>query len=252
MSDKLWATPKGTDGERGGRGDLLAMARGYQMAHNGTLLNDSSQLTLFAEAFPVSRTVSLVDVPAPTTSVTCGPTSLDSFASLNPDGSWRKTSQGYCQVLLVGSLDPFSETCPRAGMTRSGTAYRRPPLAPLTDAIASGWLPTPSAESYGTNHGGSAGRVGPIRPSLETMARQNLWPTPTAQDASNNAGSSQFGPGSLPLNAAIGGALNPTWIEWLMGYPLEWTVCAAWATVSSRRSRDGSHRRSPAAHREEW
>ena len=39
-------------------------------------------------------------------------------------------------------------------------------------------LPTPSAVSYGSNQGGGAGRVGPVRPSLETMARLQMWPTP--------------------------------------------------------------------------
>jgi hypothetical protein len=54
----------------------------------------SGQLTLFAEAFPASRTRWLADVPAPQTSATSGHSSLDSFASVNPDGSWRKTCQG--------------------------------------------------------------------------------------------------------------------------------------------------------------
>jgi len=49
-----------------------------------------------------------------------------------------------------------------------------------------------------------------------------MWPTPTGQDASNNAGNSQYERNSLPLNA-VGGALNPTWVEWLMGYPSGWT-----------------------------
>jgi hypothetical protein len=26
----------------------------------------------------------------------------------------------------------------------------------------------------------------------------------------------------IPLNALIGGPLNPRWIEWLMGWPIEW------------------------------
>jgi hypothetical protein len=36
------------------------------------------------------------------------------------------------------------------------------------------------------------------------------------------------------------GPLNPTWVEWLMGFPLEWTVCEPSATPSSRRSPSGS------------
>jgi hypothetical protein len=32
------------------------------------------------------------------------------------------------------------------------------------------------------------------------------------------------------LNDQIGGKLNPMWVEWLMGWPLGWTDCAASAT----------------------
>ena len=28
---------------------------------------------------------------------------------------------------------------------------------------------------------------------------------------------------SAPLNVVAGGSLNPTWVEWLMGWPLGWT-----------------------------
>lgn len=64
-------------------------------------------------------------------------------------------------------------------------------------------LPTPSASSYGTNQGGGMGRVGPIRPSLQTMARRGLWPTPTVQDSANDGGPAQFERNSVPLNAAV-------------------------------------------------
>jgi hypothetical protein len=85
------------------------------------------------------------------------------------------------------------------------------------------------------------------------------WPTPTAQDAKNDAGPSQWERNSDPLNVAVkreewrtptahdwknhekstqvylsdqveqpspatnGGQLNPTWVEWLMGFPLGFT-----------------------------
>ena len=63
-----------------------------------------------------------------------------------------------------------------------------------------------------------------------------MLPTPTAQDASNNGGPSQYHRNSLPLNAVAGGSLNPTWVEWLMGFPLGWTALDALETQSSRRS----------------
>src|SRR5262245_25388543 len=119
-----WPTPRTTDGERGGRGDLLAKLRGYAMAHNGTDVPPASnQLSLFAEDSLANRTPPLDDAWVPPTSAISGRTSPESFASLNPDGSWRKTCQGYSQVMLDGSLETFCETWPRAGMTRSGTAY---------------------------------------------------------------------------------------------------------------------------------
>jgi hypothetical protein len=73
-----------------------------------------------------------------------------------------------------------------------------------------------------------------------SLAEQVMWPTPTVQDASNNGGDSQYNRNSLPLNAAIGGSLNPTWVEWLMGFPLEWTVLEVSATQLFRKSRKSS------------
>jgi len=55
------------------------------------------------------------------------------------------------------------------------------------------------------------------------ITERGLWPTPTTQDASNNGGPSQHERNSKPLNAEVGGSLNPTWVEWLMGFPEGWT-----------------------------
>ena len=85
------------------------------------------------------------------------------------------------------------------------------------------WLPTPSASRDGTNVGGGMGRTGKVRPSLDTMASKDLWPTPTVQDAANNGAPSQHRRNNKPLNAEAGGALSPDWVEWLMGWPIGWT-----------------------------
>ena len=58
---------------------------------------------------------------------------------------------------------------------------------------------------------------------------EKTWPTPTVQDSANDGGPSQWKRNTPPLNVAVkdspesGGQLNPTWVEWLMGWPLGWT-----------------------------
>jgi hypothetical protein len=73
-------------------------------------------------------------------------------------------------------------------------------------------------------------------------AQVKMYPTPTSSSGGSNATSpavTERGHGTN-LAAAIGGALNPTWVEWLMGFPLGWTVLEHWVTRSSRKSRKSS------------
>lgn len=171
-----------------------------------------------------------------------------------------------------GDWTALSRNLPPSGMTCGGRCYPLEKLEPHikgTDGFA--WLPTPSASSYGSNQGGAAGRVGRKRYSLESMAKYNLWPTPTSKMTNrsreaweahrarpnNKSGGMdltvwvQKHPGpywptpqardgtarghqspekrkagghSVGLGDAIGGQLNPEWVEWLMGFPLDWTA----------------------------
>jgi DNA (cytosine-5)-methyltransferase 1 len=57
-----------------------------------------------------------------------------------------------------------------------------------------------------------------------------VWPTPTAMNATGGAALCKWGGSGAraKLRAAISpeelnGALNPTWVEWLQGFPLGWT-----------------------------
>lgn len=105
-------------------------------------------------------------------------------------------------------------------------------------------LPTPSASSYGSNQGGAAGRTGPVRHSLESMARNSMWPTPASRDYRfpNKKSYTERGGGKKgeQLPNAVGGPLNPTWVAWLMGFPIEWLNCAPSGTRSSRKLRQSS------------
>jgi DNA (cytosine-5)-methyltransferase 1 len=58
--------------------------------------------------------------------------------------------------------------------------------------------------------------------------------TPTARDwRSGKASEETHARNSRPLSEQIGGSLNPTWVEWLMGWPLGWTDLKPLATAKS-------------------
>jgi hypothetical protein len=82
---------------------------------------------------------------------------------------------------------------------------------------------------------------------VDLAAAVRMWPTPLARDYKTPGMSKERlatrGPDNLTsaMRMTEGtGALNPTWVEWLMGFPSEWTVLDASAMPSSRRSRKSS------------
>jgi hypothetical protein len=165
--------------------------------------------------------------------------------------SW-KTSQHS----LFGGFSEFSETLPRSGMTRNGTVYQLHTLAPITDVTESGSWPTPTVIDATLRATWKKGQKGRHSTQLAHLANDGrihlgpkLWPTPNAGDykaGMSNAPNRQQS--SLPRTVGIvegvssgkRGGLNPTWVEWLMGFPLKWTVCEAWETQLSRKSRKRS------------
>jgi hypothetical protein len=183
-----------------------------------------------------------------------------SFARYDPATSSWKTSR----VSLDGEWETYSETWPRAGTTLSGIAYQRQPSVPHISETESGSWPTPksqdakhgAATAYELEH---ADKWAPYHLHVAIAARA-LWPTPAARDwRSGKASPETMARNSRPLNEAVvswptpqardhrtgeahrvgdparhggwnlndwvGGQLNPTWVEWLMGYPPGWTDC---------------------------
>lgn len=150
-----------------------------------------------------------------------GPISGASFAKWNPDTSSWRTSQ----LTFPGLGDESSVTWPRAGGVSNGTAYLRLPLALRTSAIVYSlslheeWLQNMVLE----------GR-------LAMLASSGLLPTPTRGD-SNGSGSAGYSTASgrsegTTLSDSIDGPrlgrsmerrLNPAFVEWMLGLPVEWT-----------------------------
>ena len=51
----------------------------------------------------------------------------------------------------------------------------------------------------------------------------SFLPTPTSHNAKEGAYPAEYTRKTPTLSAQIGGKINPTWNEWRMGWPLDWT-----------------------------
>ena len=162
------------------------------------------------------------------------------FAKLDPVTSLWKTRQ--CS--LFEDLDKSLETWPRWGMMRDGACLELAMPERPTSGSEYGYLdtwPTPTVNGWRSEgailqlremvdagvltEGMAEGMAeGTLRP-----ARMRTWATPCAGDyRSPNLNPCKNGQKIEPssghaLPAQVGGQLNPTWVEWLMGWAIGWT-----------------------------
>jgi hypothetical protein len=143
---------------------------------------------------------------------------------------------------------------PRSGMTRNGTLYLRPRSAPRISGSASSLWPTPNtSDGMGSRTSSDQAILTGKRPSGAKVqvslrdairrrelqkTKHGLWTTPTADDTGHRK--DRYAQGGTALSTQAGGQLNPTWVEWLMGFPLGHTDLEPSATPSSRKSRNTS------------
>ncbi len=179
----------------------------------------SEQLTLFAEDSPASRTVLPGSDEARRMTATSGRNIAALLNLRGPVGLLVKTclashipcsTRSYLtwKIYTTKSLRLIF----RLSHSTRGISGDDCSLWPTTKASPSG------PDFARLNRPGSGGD------DLATaVARSALGTTPTAQDAKNNGGPSQYQRDTLPLNAVAGGPLNPEWVEWLMGFPIGWT-----------------------------
>lgn len=152
--------------------------------------------------------------------------------------SWRTS-----QRCLVEGLTVFSQTWPRSGLMRNGIAYQLPPLVPLMRGTASGLWQTPVADDKINRSAGKWNSRG--EPKLSAQVK--LWPTPTRVTRTGGAALCKWGGSrsraklrTMVTPEELNGALNPAWVEWLMGFPIGWTELERSVTQSSHKSRKSS------------
>jgi hypothetical protein len=213
-------------------------------------------LTSYLAAFP-ARTLAQPD-EAPVLKESdpeCGVIWRESLAKYDQDSSTWKTPQ--CSLLEDSTK--YLGTWPRWGLMRDGVSYRQQTLVPRIKEIGSGLWATPSA-SDGQRGGTITDKMTgqsltqmvntpakwPTPTTMDCIHRsreswekaqnrprqgKNLiklgdigyWPTPTAHNAKETNAPSESQRNTPTLASQAGGTLNPTWVEWLMGWPLGWT-----------------------------
>ena len=119
---------------------------------------------------------------------------------------------------------------------------------PVTEMVT---VPTPTATDFSK----TTATYDPKAPSLsgrtlgvfaKTYPENNTWPTPTAglkkhstkkEYWENRIQKGRQNDTQMAVYKSTGsGTLNPTWVEWLMGYPLDWTDLNHSETVSYLKS----------------
>ena len=166
---------------------------------------------------------------------------------------------GACLWKTARSLFPedlpwSSVILPSWGMMLDGECWERnTPELPTNDTVSGLW-PTPVADGDRTTNYAQGGtslgfavrnwptptvtgyhnRKGASKHSGDGLATAvKNWPTPTSSmltvgdmEQARHAGNGKTRPSYSVANQS-GGALNPMWVEWLMGWPVGWTDCDA-------------------------
>jgi hypothetical protein len=189
----------------------------------------------------------------------CGDTWRAWLAKYDPDTCLWKTPQ--CS--LLEEEPELLATLPKWGMTVNGLLWELQTLEPITNetecGLSENW-PTPrSCSAMAATITPESAWNQKRNPNLETIVGKRLWPTPTAHMAKETNAPSEHNRNTPTLTAQVnwptprtkgmcggsgawdllnknttveearqmgagnGGKLNPTWVEWLMGWPLGWT-----------------------------
>ena len=179
------------------------------------------------------------------------------LAKYDPDMClWR-----IAQCSLLEDLNESLAILPKSGMTQNGLLWELPMLAQTTKEIESGFWATPTTmdklppkSTKALHREATIARPSRSKPAnlRDQVSNMQNWPTPTVCGNYNRKGLSKTSGDGLatavmrfptptahnaketnaPSEALrnepslahhAGGKLNPTWVEWLMGWPLGWT-----------------------------
>jgi len=226
------------------------------------LSNESDDQPLSVPDSPANLTVLQENVKRLVMTVISPGNSKESFGRLNPDGSLLRTSRGYAQANLDGFLESSCMTFPKWGILSDGVVGELRMSEPGIKENESLLLPTPTvadSKSNGTPSQLNRDTVNlntvvkvifstPRASDMENPASKRMsgidhrhqlreevrmFPTPAAEDNRDRGNLSMPSiQRRIKLGKQLGlsmvvdqtsGSLNPRWVEWLMGFPHDWT-----------------------------
>jgi hypothetical protein len=175
-------------------------------------------LTLYLAGFHAKTSVAQEKEPELTESeAECGEKWRGSFAKWSQDSYSWKTHQ--CS--LAGDLDEFSETFPQWGLMLRGECWEQRTLEQTIRGIEFGSslqiFPTPVASDTSSRNTKYAQGGTPLSLAVK------IYPTPTCHNSKEGAYPAEYNRKTPTLATHAGGKLNPTWVEWMMGWTLGWT-----------------------------
>ena len=201
---------------------------------SGTLAQELASGFLPSNYSPVGSLANLTPLLANVrhlvTSVTYGESAPGLQRSFDLGGPCLKTCRDFYRARAEHFSPAFSVTWPRWGIAWDGGYGELTMLEPFTDAT--GFSSWPTAKEQDSRGGDAKNKQGGI--GLATAVK--MWPTPTGRDhkdgTSANGREDILGQAVNPSKES--GALNPRWVEWLMGFPDGWTVLEPSEMPSSR------------------
>lgn len=194
------------------------------------------QLTLFAADTHASPSPLPGSAEARKMTAISGRSLVGSWLNSGPLGSLERT--------LLGTSAWGSTTCFltwRDKVTPAGRLlFQLAPSASSTDEIDAGLWPTPTVPNGGRSvahvtdwRSKSTAYHNGKKVQVDLRAAVRLWPTPSAGDDRDRGCLStpsikRRAEKGKQLNLSMvvseeSGALNPDWVEWLMGFPVGWT-----------------------------
>ena len=147
------------------------------------------------------------------------------------------------QRCLLEGWTEFLGRWPRSGLMLNGIVYRLPPL--VRRISGTGFLFSPTAKAnqlcpsmqkwpsckramwatptaHDGKHGPRSEKSAAKRGSRCLQREAKMYPTPTAHNAKEGGYPAEHERNTPTLAAVAGGQLNPQWVSWLMGFPVDW------------------------------